>query len=474
MPSCKAGQMPLRPITCNTAEGAGKKEIHISLPSSLESPPNAPKRMLKDGINAYNLAAFLACSFITIAAFVFINTAQSFVLVDFLKWPRDALGRAQGNLSSIDVVISALLSIVWGVVSDRIGRRPVFATGFLLMSVACLAYPHARSVYASSPHEHLYASLIGMRMVFACGASAAADMLTVVLGDYAAEGMRARLAGLMGFCTGLGACFGALFLARIPTWSFAGSNTDPIILSFQITSVLLGLAAFIAAMGVRTASSPDNREKSLRCWWFKMIEGCRAASHNWALIAAYLGGFVARADSILLVVFLPPWIMSTLSGSKMTQTQAMRLISTLSGISHMTSLFGAPSMGIIADRLGGPRKALLVPALLGTFAYLAMFACSDPQSKWVYLLVALQGLAQIGMVIVSMALVASEAPAHIRGAVSGVYSMAGSLGIVVVGKLGGILADEWKKTSPFLIVAIANLVLVGLLLLLNYKKGSSA
>ena len=466
--------IPATLIECDADENGPKKDTAIAVSLELEPVANvqAPKRVLKDGVHWYNLASFLACSFITIAAFVFINTAQSFVVVDRLKWPRDALGRVQGNLSTVDVMVAAVLSIVWGVISDRVGRRPVFTAGFMLMSLACMAYPYARSVYALQPKESLVTSLIGMRMLFACGAAAAADMLTVVLGDYAAEGMRGRLAGLMGLSTGLGACFGAFVLARIPTRMRKSGDEDSIIVSFQITSMLLTSAAMVAAIGIRTASasSQSSREKSLRCWWFKMVEGGRAASRNWALVAAYLGGFVARADSILLVVFLPPWILGSSSDPGFTDTDAKKLVSTLSGISHLTAFLGAPLVGIIADRMGGPRKALLAPAVLGTFAYLGMFACSDPRSKVVYALAALQGLAQIGMVIISMALVANEAPPSVRGAVSGMYSMAGALGIIVVGKLGGILADEWRKTSPFLIVAIANIVLVGLLLMFNYKK----
>ena len=483
-------------------------------------PVNEPnsKTLLKDGVKKSWLFAFLISSFLTIASFVFINSTQAYILTDILDIPRSKLGVIQGNLSSMDESVSMVMVIVWGVLSDRIGRRAVFSSGFLLMAFATFLYPLASSVYGgfSSPSS-IFNSLLFYRLIFACGGAATSDMLTVVLGDYAAEGKRSKLAGLLGVSTGLGACFGALFLNRLPTFFTRTtattkefiSSTGTIYASFWISASLLICGAFISGFGVRqpplTQSDPllEAEESALnksgktcpiagatdsplnsstKCWWKRIVFGFRAIKTRPTLLAAYLGGFVARGDSIILSVFLPPWIASyfaqhnlckvdpsSVSDAAMYITkcpEAKRLVSTLTGISNLSALLAAPLVGNYADRLG-PLRALAIPAALGACAYGGMLLIGDPRSRIVMFMAVLQGFAQIGMIISSVSLVAKEAPPHARGAISGVYSLFGAFGIIVVSKIGGALTEVWTETGPFSVIAVANIVLLIVLVYLR-------
>lgn len=110
----------------------------------------APKSvsMLKDGVPFSSLLAFLFASFLTIASFVFINTSQSFLLLEHLGLEPSQLAAVQGNLSAADEVVAVVMGVLWGVLSDRIGRRVVFVAGFLLMGAAFLLYPQSTSVYS--------------------------------------------------------------------------------------------------------------------------------------------------------------------------------------------------------------------------------------------------------------------------------------------------------------------------------------
>ena len=478
------------------------------------------KSLLRDGVKPSWLFAFLLSSFLTIASFVFINSTQAYILTDLLDIPRSKLGVIQGNLSSVDEVISMVMVIVWGVLSDRIGRRVVFSGGFLLMALATFLYPFASSVYgtADTPtasNVSFFNSLLFYRLIFACGGAATSDMLTVVLGDYAAEGKRSKLAGLLGVSTGLGACFGALFLNRLPTFFtrsqnstqsyFISSSTGTIYASFWISAFLLIGGALISGFGVRkppqpkedpltAAESADGKtcpvagdlllNSSTKCWWKRIVYGFKAMKTHPALLAAYLGGFVARGDSIILSVFLPPWIASFYSRNNLCQVdpstaavsdaamyitkcpEAKRLVSTLTGISNLSALLAAPLVGNFADRLG-PLGALAVPAALGACAYGIMLFIADPRSKIVMVMAVFQGFAQIGMIISSVSLVAKEAPPHARGAISGVYSLFGAIGIITVSKIGGALTEMWTETGPFSIIALANIVLLFVLFYLK-------
>lgn len=484
------------------------------------SATKASKSLLRDGVKTSWLFAFLLSSFLTIASFVFINSTQAYILTDLLDIPRPKLGVIQGNLSSADEAVSVVMVIVWGVLSDRVGRRVVFSGGFLLMALATFLYPFASSVYGyadtlTASSVSFFNSLLFYRLIFACGGAATSDMLTVVLGDYAAEGKRSKLAGLLGVSTGLGACFGALFLNRLPTFftrsqtstqnGLISSSTGTIYASFWITAVLLVAGALISGFGVRKPPQPKEDplteaesavkscpvagdaplNSSTKCWWKRIVFGFKAIKTHPALLAAYLGGFVARGDSIILSVFLPPWIASFYARNNLCQVdpaaasvsdaalyitkcpEAKRLVSTLTGISNLSALLAAPLVGNFADRLG-PLRALAIPAALGACAYGGMLLIGDPRSKIVMLMAVLQGFAQIGMIITSVSLVAKEAPPHARGAISGVYSLFGAIGIITVSKIGGALTEIWTETGPFSVIAVANIVL--LFVLFKLKK----
>ena len=80
----------------------------------------------------------------------------------------------------------------------------------------------------------------------------------------------------------------------------------------------------------------------------------------------------------------------------------------------------------------------------------------------------LQGFAQIGMIISSVSLVAKEAPprtlisCHFQR-----YSHFVAFGIITVSKLGGALTEIWTETGLFSVIAVANIVLLIVLVCLR-------
>jgi sugar phosphate permease len=71
------------------------------------------------------------------------------------------------------------------------------------------------------------------------------------------------------------------------------------------------------------------------------------------------------------------------------------------------------------------------------------------------------GVGQASGILASQVLIAQEAPRAIRGAVIGMVGFFGALGILAISKIGGITFDEWRPGSPFIIMAAANVLLLG-------------
>lgn len=90
--------------------------------------------------------------------------------------------------------------------SDRFGRKAVYCTGFVLISVAVFGFGVCRSVFPTSAADFLQ-SVLAFRVIFALGASACGVMLSAVLADYATASGHSRIAAMAGVVSGFGAIF---------------------------------------------------------------------------------------------------------------------------------------------------------------------------------------------------------------------------------------------------------------------------
>ncbi|KAJ3249895.1 hypothetical protein HDU77_007289 [Chytriomyces hyalinus] len=320
-------------------------------------------RLLKP---SWSWAVYLVAVSLGIAQFVFVNAGSSILLVEILNVPNESLGDKTGTLSFADQIVSILSVWPWGVVSDRIGRRTVYAAGFALMGIALI----------SSPFVPSYGALVGLRLVFALGGGAAVSMLAAVLADYASDAHRGKLAGLVGLASGLGALF-ALFV-YLPVTVKYGDLAKGVRIAYLIAgsvsavfSVLLFLlltpvvantsgekpeltAAAAMSENIQQAEeglprsdasatalpadetstswklSADTRTAELaanieagrvhqgnaqrlevspkKSLWQIASEGLQAAKQDPKVALGYVGSFLARGDTVIITLFIPLWV----------------------------------------------------------------------------------------------------------------------------------------------------------------------
>jgi len=144
------------------------------------------------------------------------------------------LGQATGDLGFYNELVIIATVWLWGLLSDKIGRKTVYFFGFFFMSLGICLYPFATT----------FEALVGFRLVFALGASAAAAMLTSVLADYVVNEDRGTASGFMGLFSGCGALLAALILLQIPSWT----SLDTIgagRLMFLVSGGLVQVAAWV-------------------------------------------------------------------------------------------------------------------------------------------------------------------------------------------------------------------------------------
>lgn len=461
-----------------------------------------PVKWLRSGLRSHvtlrGFFLYLAAVLLSICFFVFVNASQAFILTNIIGVNTNKLGGATGSLALYDELVSLAFVLVWGVLSDKIGRRSVYSLGFLIIGIATVIFPLA---------SNLYPQLLLIRLLFAVGAASTSCMLTAVLADFVGDSKRGFMSGTVGLVSGIGALLALFLFLPLPVRleSISQSPVSAIRITYGIVGSIsiifcvflwgfLGNAPCSSELeqvdesetnSIKTSESitekgtPDATEEIAnaregRCEAEKKgylslaKEGVRAGRSPLVALA-YLGGFIARADSIILTLFItlyvnrqfvengvcdvfdansPSDVIKELCPASFTRA------SILSGIAQTCSLLGAAIYALVLDRV--PRTiSLAVASLIGFFGFLLFCIVDNAESVWAIIAIVLMGFGQIGMIVVSLSLVTiSQVPADIRGSVAGVYSFFGAVGILFCSRLGGALFDSWRGIAPFVILAV--------------------
>ncbi len=92
--------------------------------------------------------------------------------------------------------------------------------------------------------------------------------------------------------------------------------------------------------------------------------------------------------------------------------------------------------------------------------YASLGLLDNPLDWPMYVAAAFVGAGEMGANISATSLIGKEAPDRGRGAVLGLFSLFGAVGIMVVGLVGGWLFDNWRPVGPFLYMAASNVLMV--------------
>jgi MFS family permease len=400
------------------------------------------------GVTRGHTLAYLWAAFVSIGVFTYATTLQPFLLEVNIGVPAEERGAVSGTLQFWQEVISLALVGVFGAWSDRVGRRVVYVTGFLVAALAYAAYPFANDI----------GQLTLYRLIFAVGIAALGGMLATVLADYPVDADRGKLTGMSFVLNALGALIFFTVLSRLPQWFQASGFTETGAgrASYLVIAGICALSAFIM-LGLKPGR-PDQvtqREPLLQLLRQGLAAGARPR-----IALAYGASFAARADLVIVALFLSLWVTNAAMAHGASAADATAKQAALFGIVQGCALLWAPFFGWLADRID--RVTLVILAtLLSIAGYGWMGFTPDPvASGAAYGAAAMLGIGQASGILASQVLIGQEAPGPIRGAVIGMVGFFGAAGILLISKLGGIAFDDWRPGAPFIIMAVANLLLL--------------
>ena len=177
-------------------------------------------------------------------------------------------------------------------------------------------------------------------------------------------------------------------------------------------------------------------------------------AHSWKITLGIV--FVAQVFSAMgfsmIFPFLPLYIDALGSSSGLSTELLAGVVISMQGI---TMMIAAPIWGVVADRFG--RKKMILRAMLGGAVVLALMAFAQ-NAEQLILLRGVQGIIS-GTVSANNALIAAATPRERIGFAMGTLQVGLWGGVAVGPLLGGVLADLFGYSIPFLITAV--LVLVG-------------
>lgn len=412
---------------------------------------------LHKGVSRLNMSTFYFSAFITICLLSFVNLVQPYLLTEVLKVPLAEQGNVTGTVLFWHEFVIIFIIGLAGSLSDKVGRRLIFAVSFLIVALGYGLMIQSGAVW----------QLVLFRMFFAIGAAGATSMLSTVLADYAVDRDRGKANGIQGVMNGLGAMTAVFVLLKMPEW-FKQSGLDPVSagqMTYYVAAGLSLLAGVLLWLGLK---GPAVREHTQPERFMELITKGIGAARDPGVLLGYGAAFVSRGDLAIVGTFLALWINKYGVSSGIDAAEALGRASIIVGVSQLAAFLGAPLFGIMADRMN---RALVVAItnIISGLGYISLFLIEDPFGGAMFAAVAVAGAGNIGTVIATQVLIQQQAPAAIRGSVIGFFGLCGAVGILVATKLGGWLFDTWTEAGPFVVFGLLSFVLAAWAFAVRHK-----
>ena len=163
---------------------------------------------LQPGISRTNGMTLLYAGLTGIPFLAFLNFIQPIILEVILGVPRETQGPVTANLAVLQEIILLLLVGPFGALSDKIGRRPVLALGYIIVGAGFFLYPYSSSTLM----------LMLVRGGYAVGAAAIVATYSALFADYPQDQSRGKLVALLGVLNGLGIGLLGYLGGNLPRW----------------------------------------------------------------------------------------------------------------------------------------------------------------------------------------------------------------------------------------------------------------
>ena len=407
---------------------------------------------LAPGVQRSNFYALLGTAFFSIGLLTLVGNLRPYLFNSMLGIPDDIQGRVSGTMDVISEIPALLLSGLVGAMSDRLGRRIIYGMGFAILAVGYFLFPFAQFNW----------TLYAMIFITACGASLVSAMLSTVIADYPQETSRGKLVGICFFLNGLGVASLVGLAAQLPKL-YHGQGMDPIEAgraAYWTVAVICLIPMVIVLKGLPRQSPGQIGEREPLLATLRI--GIDAAK-DLRVRLAYASAAVSRASLSIISAFFFLWMVQVGKEQGMTPAEALSKGGGIFVAIQITATFWAMIVIAFIDRVDRVLFMTIASALAcGSYVWFGLV--DDPFQPAMYVAAVFLGVGEMSGILASQALVGQVAPERGRGAVIGVFTLCGSLGIFFAAIVGGTLFDAWRPSAPYIVMGCVS----GLLCLLSF------
>jgi predicted MFS family arabinose efflux permease len=355
-----------------------------------------------------------------LAAIYAVRMAGLFMVLPVFVLYADVLPGATPFLMGLALGIygltQALLQIPFGILSDRIGRRPLIAAGLLLLILGSVVAAMAETVHGV---------ILGRALQ---GAGAVAAVVLALTADLIAEERRTRALAVIGLTIGLTFTVAMVLGPLVDRWyGLAGIFW----LTAGLGVVALLLLFFWVPRPVRSLSHPD---------MVPMPGGLRAVLRDPELMRLNAGVFILHTILSANFLVLPLTLVTGLGLPSEQHYQVYLPVLVLGFLLMIPAVIRAE------------RRRALKPALLGAIGVLVLVQGLLPfAGHWLALgLTLILFFAAFNLLEAALpSLIAKFAPVAEKGTAMGVFSTSQFLGIFAGGVLGGALLTHAGQSAVF-------------------------
>jgi len=421
---------------------------------------------LASGVRPRHVFAYAGLALTAVCFTGFIPLMLPYLASAHLHLPSSQMGRMIGGLTGWQSLAIGCLSLVFGALADRLGRRQVMLFAYCAMAGGVALYP----LQSTSGGFVAVALLIGAGL----GAQLVANQTLGIdyphnrsRGLYMSTMLAVQLIGTVLIVGQIG--------VRLPGWAMrlgAGSDSGLSIAFWGISA--LGLPALVLVLfglkpetRVTAASGPSAPLTKLFADFGELLGHAR---RNSGFQLALLGSMTFRGDLAVVATFLSLSIATAARARGVDPAVAARHAGAVYSFVQGGTLVGALTMGLLLDRFDR-RKLVLVGFGTVCVALILPILVRDVLSSRSYLMALGMGLAEGAVAVPTSVLLGQEAPAHLRGMATSIFVLLGVLSVAVMSLAGGALFDRFGSAGPFLMAAALNGVILVRGLFVVWREG---
>ncbi|MBF0610884.1 MAG: MFS transporter [Magnetococcales bacterium] len=379
---------------------------------------------------------------------------QPLYLSEQLGLGRENAGFVNANIQVLTEILDLLFIGYLGYLSDRFGRTPLIVVGFLVSAVTA-------TMAAFSVELGEIVGIGGLaffyvtRAVSSLGATAVLPQLATLSGDFSNREERPTLVANTGFMMAFGATLVYAVLMQIPQ---EVGVLSVMLLTGAVALVGAWLAKnFLVDVAPRLAGNPSVSARRQGAGAMRRL--LVMVKREKGLVLSFATAFISRNDMVLVGLFLMTWSIYFAELLGMEPVQAASRAGLTIGFIGLVVLVSIPIWGRIIARIGRVPAIVLGLALSG-LGFCGIGLIVNPFGVWMLLPSLLLGFGQAGALLAPQVLTMDLAPEEMRGTVLGAFNTVGCLGVILFLQAGGLLFDWFGPHMPFVLLGIANLLLM--------------